>query len=137
MTPPEPSERPTAAEVAGILARMRTGVDAAAVTMHLFTRPPTRPLPVPDWSAVDVSAIDVDGNTRRTLLDHPAPSVGRTSRSTRQAMIAAAIVVVLAGLLVAVLTLNPARPTTTSDLPAGLPPQLTEDLRELHEAVNG
>jgi hypothetical protein len=52
-------------------------------------------------------------------------------------MIAAAIVVVLAGLLVAVLAINPARQTTTSDLPAGLPPQLTEDLRELHEAVNG
>jgi hypothetical protein len=52
-------------------------------------------------------------------------------------VIATAIVVVLAGLLVAVLALNPARQTATSDLPAGLPPQLTEDLRGLHEAVNG
>jgi hypothetical protein len=52
-------------------------------------------------------------------------------------VIATAIVAVLAGLLVAVLALNPARQTATSDLPAGLPPQLTEDLRGLHEAVNG
>jgi serine/threonine protein kinase len=153
MTAHRPSERPTAAEVAGILVRAATGVDAAAVTIHLFTRPPTRPLPVPrstavdvtavdvtavDVTAVDVTALDADGNTRHTLLDHPPPSSSaRTTRPTRQAMIAAAIVVVLAGLLVAVLAINPARQTTTSDLPAGLPPQLTEDLRELHEAVNG
>jgi serine/threonine protein kinase len=138
MTAHRPSERPTAAEVAGILVRAATGVDAAAVTIHLFTRPPTRPLPVPRSTAVDVTAVDADGNTRRTLLDHPPPSSSaRTTRPTRQAMIAAAIVVVLAGLLVAVLAINPARQTTTSDLPAGLPPQLTEDLRELHEAVNG
>ena len=51
-------------------------------------------------------------------------------------MIAAAIIVVLAGLLVVVLAVNPDQYTATSDIPAGLPPQLAEDLRDLHEAVD-
>ncbi|MDF2747520.1 MAG: hypothetical protein K0S98_1806, partial [Propionibacteriaceae bacterium] len=80
-------------------------------------------------------AADAVGNGH-TLLDHQQPPAS-TTRPTRQAVIAAAIIAVLAGLLVAVLAINPARPTATSDLPAGLPPQLAEDLRELHEAVNG
>jgi hypothetical protein len=82
----------------------------------------------------------VDADTRRTLLDHSPPETARSTPPTRPArlvMIAAAIVVILAGLLVAVLTIDPAGQTTTSDLPAGLSPQLTDDLRELHEAVNG
>jgi eukaryotic-like serine/threonine-protein kinase len=150
MTAHHPSERPTAAEVAGILVRAATGVDAAAATVHLFTRPPTRPLPVPgstavnvpavDVPAVDVPAVDVDADTRRTLVGHSPPATARTTRPTRPTrlvMIAAAIVVILAGLLVAVLTIDPAGQTTTSDLPAGLSPQLSEDVRELHEAVNG
>ena len=145
MTAHHPSERPTAAEVAGILVRAATGVDAAAATVHLFTRPPTRPLPVPGSTAVnvpavDVPAVDVDADTRRTLVGHSPPATARTTRptrSTRLVMIAAAIVVILAGLLVAVLTIDPAGQTTTSDLPAGLSPQLSEDVRELHEAVNG
>jgi len=145
MTAHHPSERPTAAEVAGILVRAATGVDAAAATVHLFTRPPTRPLPVPGSTAVnvpavDVPVVDVGADTRRTLVGHSPPATARTTRPTRPTrlvMIAAAIVVVLAGLLVAVLTINPAGQTTTSDLPAGLSPQLSEDVRELHEAVNG
>jgi eukaryotic-like serine/threonine-protein kinase len=160
MTAHHPSERPTAAEVAGILVRAATGVDAAAATVHLFTLPPTRPLPVPgstavnvpavdvpavdvpavDVPAVDVTVVDVDADTRRTLVGHSPPATARTTRPTRPTrlvMIAAAIVVILAGLLVAVLTIDPAGQTTTSDLPAGLSPQLSEDVRELHEAVNG
>jgi hypothetical protein len=90
--------------------------------------------------AVDVPVVDVGADTRRTLVGHSPPATARTTRPTRPTrlvMIAAAIVVVLAGLLVAVLTINPAGQTTTSDLPAGLSPQLSEDVRELHEAVNG
>jgi len=75
------------------------------------------------------------------LNTRPSPTRPTTrpspTRPSRQVVIAAAIVLVLAGLLVAVLALNPARPNVTSDLPAGLAPQLTEDLRGLHEAVNG
>ena len=130
MTAVDAYDRPTAADVAAILIRAATGVDATAATVHLFAQPPTRPVPVPDSTAVDAVS------RRHTLLDQQPPSA-RPTRPGRQVLIAAAIVVVVAGLLVAVLALNPARPTTTSDLPAGLPPQLTQDLRGLHEAVNG
>jgi serine/threonine protein kinase len=130
MTARDPTERPTAAEVAATLVRAATGVDAAAATVHLFTRPPTRPEPVPG-----AAAVNADSN-RQTLLYQQPTSAG-TSRPNRKVMIAAAIVAVLAALLVAALALNPARQTATSDLPAGLPTQLTEDLRDLHEAVNG
>jgi eukaryotic-like serine/threonine-protein kinase len=130
MTARDPTERPTSAEVAATLVRAATGVDAAAATIHLFTRPPTRPEPVPG-----AAAVNADSN-RQTLLYQQPTSAG-TSRPNRKVMIAAAIVAVLAALLVAALALNPAHQTATSDLPAGLPTQLTEDLRDLHEAVNG
>jgi serine/threonine protein kinase len=137
MTARDPTERPTSAEVAATLVRAATGVDAAAATIQLFTRPPTRPEPVPG-----AAAVNADSN-RQTLLDQQPtsadqqPTSAGTSRPNRKVMIAAAIVAVLAALLVAALALNPARQTATSDLPAGLPTQLTEDLRDLHEAVNG
>ncbi len=130
MTAVDASGRPTAGEVAAILIRTATGVDAATATIHLLARPPTTPAPGPGSTAVDTVG------RRHTLLDQQPPSASPT-RLSRQVVIATAIVVVLAGLLVAVLALNPARQTATSDLPAGLPPQLTEDLRGLHEAVNG
>jgi serine/threonine protein kinase len=144
MTALDAADRPTAAEVAAILTRTAPSVDPATATIHLFARPPTRPTPGPGSTAVDVDA-DAVGH-RHTLLDQQPPSASPTrpsptrpspTRPSRQVVIAAAILVVLAGLLVAVLALNPARPTATSNLPAGLPPQLTEDLRGLHEAVNG
>jgi serine/threonine protein kinase len=130
MTAVDASDRPTAGGVAAILIRAATGVDAATATIHLLARPPTTPAPGPGSTAVDTVG------RRHTLLDQHPPSASPT-RLSRQVVIATAIVVVLAGLLVAVLALNPARQTATSDLPAGLPPQLTEDLRGLHEAVNG
>ena len=70
-------------------------------------------------------------------VTQPSAAAPASSAIAKNGMAVRAIVVVVAGLLVAVLALNPARPTTTSDLPAGLPPQLTQDLRGLHEAVNG
>jgi serine/threonine protein kinase len=131
MTALDPSERPTAADVAAILLRAASGVDWAAATVHLFARPPSRPLPGPSPTAVE----QVDNHNRHTLLDHPRPSASSTWR-TRPAMIAAAIIVVLTGLLVVVLAVNPDQYTATSDIPGGLPPQLAEDLRDLHEAVD-
>lgn len=128
MTALDPPERPTAGEVATTLAQAGRGLDASAATTQLFARPTrTRPVAAPEPTDV------VPANEIGPAVGVRAPRPWRA----RPAVIAASIVVVLVTVIAAILYLAPGPQPGTADIPPGLPPQIAEDLRDLHEAVNG
>lgn len=129
MTALDPAERPTAAEVAVTLADAASGQDTPALTAGMFApATPAGPLPGEQTELAPVARTGA-------AADEP---VRRRASPGRWALIAASIVVVLAGVVIAVfLNLTPGPRSDTADIPPGLPPQIAHDLRDLHEAVNG
>jgi serine/threonine protein kinase len=158
MTASEPAERPSAAAVASTLRGLASGVDPAAATAALRiecgtphppagvdrdrelpgsrsheTRggpaPPDKKLPAPRTNERR-GANPVD-TVRTASALHLRPG---DRRRWAVAAVAATLVLLFAVLVYAGDRGRAGRP---SDLPAGVPPELIQPLRDLHEAVEG
>ena len=134
MTAIEPSERPSADEVARELRRLSGGEDATAVTAVMAAEVgSTRVMPRPPPPVSPSPASAPDAATR------PAPveaDRGRTSSPRRWTLIASLVGLAVVVLIIAVFVL-PGGGTTGDEVPDGVPPGLEQPLGELHDAVNG
>jgi len=127
MTALDPADRPRTRDVATALAALSGGVSPAATTAALRAQADeTKLLTAPvATGAGGVAARDAVTLRWRAL----------TPRS--RALLAGVSVFVVAVLVaVAVFTAGGEGPGTAPDLPQNLPPQIQEDLRDLHDAVN-
>jgi eukaryotic-like serine/threonine-protein kinase len=148
MTAVQPADRPSMGQVAAMLASLTADVDPAAATAELGTGqglPPRRTAPVTGNNATAETAVTQTVKPRSDRLIQGIAAAasslvdrGRWAWAHRRHRLLAAVGVVVALLLVLVVMLarggsGPAGP----QVPGNLPPRISSDLRDLHEAVSG
>jgi serine/threonine protein kinase len=139
MTALDPVDRPDMAEVTFALQDLAAGVDAAAATATMHAEiPATRPLSVPVTSARS-TAVRLGQRAAREGSAIRAAACLRWDSLTPQgrSLVAGAFLVAVLVLVLVPTLLGGGERVGTSEIPPNLPPQIREDLQDLHEAVNG
>lgn len=132
MTALEPATRPMAAEVAAELSRLAGAVSPADATAVL--RATTRPLTQHATTGTGKQAGESAGSGRPWAAVQWARwrVLGRA-----QQLATAGLAVLGVAVLALLLSSLSTEPDPTSDVPAGVPPGISENLQDLHDAVNG
>jgi serine/threonine protein kinase len=124
----EPTERPSAKEIADTLRGFSADHDSTMVSTTPSENGETKVLSVPASTAGPFA-----GQTTHVLRDARTPWPLPSGK--RMWWLSAALVLLLLVVLTAVMSQR--NPGGTDDLPSGVPPRLEEPLQDLHDAVNG
>lgn len=136
----DPADRPELPEVVTTLRHLAAGVDASTAAVQPHPEPATTaPLtpPVPSDHPATALLSERPAGGRHAV---PAAAVPRWSGLTtrRQLRLGGALLVaVLLLVLGAALLTSPDAPDHTSEIPPNLPSNISRDLQDLHDAVNG
>lgn len=137
MTSLDPAARPNPLQVAETLRVLAAGADPASATIALATpagAAPTRAL-TNSISAPPTATLPSElPRSQRDVLTRARDLLSDSARLPQVLAVAGVAVLLLVALVVAATRPDVA---STPDVPAGLPPAISEDLQNLHEAVYG